>query len=39
MDFGRVHPFVWFAAGAAALTAFIAMAAYAILHEMTGSPF
>lgn len=39
MDFGRVHPVAWIAAGAATLAAFGTVIAYAIVHEIAGSPF
>jgi hypothetical protein len=39
MDFGQLHPAVWFAAGAAVLAALGAIITYAIMHEIAGSPF
>lgn len=39
MDSGQLHPAVWFAAGAAVLAALGGMIAYAITHEIAGSPF
>lgn len=39
MDFGRVYPFIWIAAGVAVLAAFGIVIAYAVMNEITGSPF